>query len=78
VFNHVNITFNQTDNLVVYAPEYFRKMAAKLNQTPSRTIANYMLWRLTTHRVANLPKAVQDIEKGYHKVRNSLIKLLIV
>ncbi|XP_067950670.1 neprilysin-like isoform X2 [Watersipora subatra] len=68
LFSNVNYTFDLNDEVVITAPEYYKKVVAKLEETPNRTIANYLLWRLTANRVQNLPKGIQNVKQSFEQV----------
>lgn len=42
-----NVTVDANETVIVLAPSYFDKLAKLLEATPSRTIANYLMWRIT-------------------------------
>lgn len=64
----MNVTILLSDDVVVYAPKFLRLMAEKVSETPNRTLANYLIWRITMYRVTNLPKSLIDIRRQYRKV----------
>ncbi|XP_023930213.1 neprilysin isoform X2 [Lingula anatina] len=68
LFQSVNITLTEDEELVVYAPEYFGKLVDVLHETSNRTIANYLVWRIMMNRVGNLPKRFQSLNQAYSKV----------
>ncbi|ESO99463.1 hypothetical protein LOTGIDRAFT_158548 [Lottia gigantea] len=67
IFSNVNITVNETEELVVYAPDYLENMVKLINRTDKRILANYLFWRIMMNRVTNLPDKFRDIRKKYHK-----------
>lgn len=42
-----NLTVNENETIIVLAPPFFQKLGDLLNTTTTRTIANYLMWRLT-------------------------------
>ncbi|XP_076472292.1 neprilysin-1-like [Babylonia areolata] len=67
VFRSVNTEVKDTEEVVVYAPEYFRKMAAIYTTTSKRTLVNYVLWRMVMGHVDHLPRQYRAVKKEYHK-----------
>ena len=41
---------NVTEEVVIYALPYYKKLLSLLERTDGRTIANYVLWRFIRHR----------------------------
>lgn len=72
IFRHANITYDNIDELSVlaYTPDYLSKMAVKISTTPKRVLANYLLWRITMNRASNLPKALQEMDTAFEKVKS--------
>ncbi|KAL4221419.1 Membrane metallo-endopeptidase-like 1 [Mactra antiquata] len=67
IFNSVNFTVSTSDPILVYAPEYLKDMVDLVLKTDSRTLANYLIWRITMNRVTNLPEKYRELRKEYHK-----------
>ncbi|XP_050412278.1 neprilysin-4 isoform X2 [Patella vulgata] len=67
VFKSVNISINETEELVVYAPDYLENMVKLINRTEKRVLANYLFWRIMMNRVTNLPDKFRIIRKDYYK-----------
>lgn len=68
VFSQVNYTFENSTEMVITSPDFYRQMVDKVLATPNRTIANYMLWRFTANRIRNLPKDIQAIKQKFDQV----------
>ena len=68
LFADTEFKFQDDTQVVVYAPEFLRKMAEKVHNTPPRVLANYLVWRITEYRVSNLPQAILDIENKFYRV----------
>lgn len=47
------------ENVVVFALKYFQNLVKLIEITPSRTVANYLMWRFMRHRVNYLGKKFQ-------------------
>ncbi|KAL3861161.1 hypothetical protein ACJMK2_007226, partial [Sinanodonta woodiana] len=67
IFSYVNLTINETEVVVVYAPEYLEKLMTLLANTSNRTIVNYLQWRIMMNRVTNLADKHRETRKEYHK-----------
>lgn len=67
VFQQVNLTFNASEEIVVYAPEYLSNMVDLITNTSNRTLVNYLIWRIMMNRVTNLPDKYRELRKEYHK-----------
>ncbi|XP_060595469.1 neprilysin-4-like [Ruditapes philippinarum] len=67
IFIRVNVTVNDTDTVVVYAPEYLKKMIDLVDETEERTLTNYIIWRFMMNRVPNLPGKYRELRTEYYK-----------
>ena len=45
---------NSSEEVVIYALPYYKRLMTLLAKTDDRTIANYVLWRFIRHRLNNL------------------------
>lgn len=43
------VTVNESEIITVSVPSFFGKLAYLLDETPNRTIANYLMWRVTVY-----------------------------
>lgn len=59
---------NHTEEIVVFGLDYFRKLVPLLNDTDSRTISNYLLWRFVKNRISNLGDKFTRVKQDYIKV----------
>lgn len=59
---------NNTEELVVFGLDYFRKLVELLKDTENRTISNYLLWRFVKNRISNLGERYTKIKQDYIKV----------
>ncbi|XP_061163331.1 neprilysin-like [Saccostrea echinata] len=67
IFEKVNITVPETEEIVVYAPEYLSKMVKTVQNANNRLLANYMIWRIMMNRVTNLPQKYRNVRTEYYK-----------
>lgn len=44
-----SVSVNESEIITVSVPSFFAKLADLLEQTPNRTIANYLIWRVTVY-----------------------------
>ncbi|KAK7093251.1 neprilysin-1-like [Littorina saxatilis] len=67
IFKPVDIKLDVTEEIVVYGPEYLKHMVVIFNETPKRTLVNYLIWRIMMNRIVNLPRKYRDLKKDYFK-----------
>ncbi|XP_041377327.1 neprilysin-1-like [Gigantopelta aegis] len=63
-----NITITDAENVVAYTPEYFKRVLALVKTTDTKTLVNYMIWRIMQHRVNNLQEKYRDLKKEYNRL----------
>uniref|UniRef100_A0AAY4CNT4 Neprilysin n=1 Tax=Denticeps clupeoides TaxID=299321 RepID=A0AAY4CNT4_9TELE len=63
IMETVNITVSEKEDVIVYAPNYLRK----LNSILAKDIHNYMVWRFVMSMVGGLSKAYRDTRKPLQK-----------
>ncbi|KAL8599693.1 hypothetical protein ACOMHN_064139 [Nucella lapillus] len=68
LFSPVDVTLTDREELVVYAPGYLRDMVHILRNTDTRTLVNYLIWRIMMNRVINLPRKYRVIKNDYFKM----------
>ncbi|XP_072174793.1 neprilysin-1-like [Diadema setosum] len=49
-------------------PEYITQVIQLIRETSNKTLANYMLWRVTQSRILNLGKKFQDVNDDFRAV----------
>ena len=62
------MTLKDTDAVVVSELEYLNNVSLILEQTPPRTIQNYMIWRFIMSRTSDMPQNVRIIRQRFDKV----------
>lgn len=67
MFKFVGIEINENEEVVVYSPDYLKKMVDLILQTDKRTLVNYMIWRIMMNRIPNLPREYRAIKNEYSK-----------
>lgn len=68
--DNLNIPITATEPIVNRNREYFRHLFNIVNNTPKRTIANYMVWRFLMRLPNGLPERIQEL---YIKYRKALV-----
>ncbi|RWR99896.1 neprilysin-like protein, partial [Dinothrombium tinctorium] len=57
----------ENETIVVYALDYIKNMVELVEQTPKRTVINYLLWRFIYNRVSNLDKRFILEQQEYYR-----------
>ncbi|XP_050414611.1 neprilysin-4 [Patella vulgata] len=68
VFRDVDIPIPDWTPIVVYTPEYLKNMVRLVRNTSSRTVANYLIWRLLKDRLSDLPEGYRAVARNYNRV----------
>lgn len=58
----------ENETVIVNVPSFFEKLGPLLEKTPKRTVANYMLWRITAFCSFFLNKEVRKKQQQYASV----------
>ncbi|XP_070560613.1 neprilysin-1-like isoform X2 [Ptychodera flava] len=61
-------TLQDSEEIVVYEPRYVREITEVVQNTPDRTIANYIVWIITMNRISQLSSNFRDVEQKYDEV----------
>lgn len=61
-------SIDPSQNVVVYAQRYFKDLVTLIENTPPRTVANYLLWRFIRHRVNNLDDRFQVVLQNFYYI----------
>ncbi|PSN53055.1 hypothetical protein C0J52_03948 [Blattella germanica] len=59
---------NFSEPVVIFALDYIQDLVTLIGKTPSRTVANYLLWRFIRHRVNNLDDRFQDAKQKFYYI----------
>lgn len=66
-FDPVGIKINESEEVVIYAPQYLKDFVKIYRQTDKRVLVDYLIWRIMMNRITNLPRKYRDIKKDYYK-----------
>ncbi|KQS38695.1 neprilysin-4 isoform X2 [Drosophila erecta] len=55
-----------SEEVVIYAVEYMSKLVTLIEETDTRTVANYMMWRFVRHRINNVDDRFDDIKQSFY------------
>ena len=64
----VNITLTDTDIITISELDYIRNVSSIIDQTPPRTLQNYIVWRFLMVQTANMPRRFQMIKQQFDQV----------
>uniref|UniRef100_A0A8C6T4N1 Neprilysin n=1 Tax=Neogobius melanostomus TaxID=47308 RepID=A0A8C6T4N1_9GOBI len=67
IMNTVNITVPDTEKIINYSPNYYRKLNVLLAKYTKRDLQNYMVWRFAMNMVVGLSRAYRDTRKAFRK-----------
>lgn len=67
IMNTVNITVPDTEKIINYSPNYYRKLNGLLAKYTKRDLQNYMVWRFAMNMVVGLSRAYRDTRKAFRK-----------
>lgn len=63
-----NITLTDEDIVSLNEIKYLRNVSMILEQTPIRTLQNYLVWRFMMNRAGNLPQSLRAIRERFIRV----------
>uniref|UniRef100_A0A8D0HJC0 Neprilysin n=1 Tax=Sphenodon punctatus TaxID=8508 RepID=A0A8D0HJC0_SPHPU len=67
IMSTVQINVENTEDVVVYAPEYLTKLKPILSKYTAREIQNYMIWRYVMDLVNSLSRNYKDTRSAFRK-----------
>lgn len=67
IMNTVNISVPDTEKVINYAPNYFRRLNEILGNHTKRDLQNYMVWRFSMNMVVGLSKPYRATRKPLRK-----------
>lgn len=65
-------SFEKDEFIMVYHPSYFVKLNNMIQETSSRTLANFIFWRSIDSVVEYLPDAIREAELDFKTVRQGI------
>ncbi|XP_058490717.1 neprilysin-like isoform X2 [Solea solea] len=63
----VNITVPETEKVINYSPNYYKRLSLVLTRYSKRDLQNYMAWRFAMNMVVGLSRAYRDTRKPFRK-----------
>ncbi|XP_063700795.1 neprilysin-2-like [Culicoides brevitarsis] len=66
--SYPNMSFNENELVAVTDLNFFDKFGALLEQTSKRTLANYLMWRLTAQAIPYLSEKFKQRDTDYQKL----------
>ncbi|KAL0973516.1 hypothetical protein UPYG_G00205140 [Umbra pygmaea] len=67
IMNTVNITVLDTESIINYAPNYYKRLNPILIRYTKRDLQNYMVWRFVMNMVVGLSREYRDTRKAFRK-----------
>uniref|UniRef100_A0AAZ3Q1E7 Neprilysin n=1 Tax=Oncorhynchus tshawytscha TaxID=74940 RepID=A0AAZ3Q1E7_ONCTS len=67
IMGTVGITVPDTENVINYSPNYFRRLNPILAKNTKRVLQNYMVWRFVMNMVVGLSRQYRDTRKAFRK-----------
>ncbi|XP_068156294.1 neprilysin-4 isoform X2 [Drosophila tropicalis] len=61
-----NREVHDSEQVVIYAVDYMKKLVSLLAESEPRHIANYMMWRFVRHRINNVDDRFDDIKQSFY------------
>ncbi|CAN9511474.1 unnamed protein product [Ophioblennius macclurei] len=67
IMGAVNISIPDTEKVINYSPNYYRRLNLVLAKYTKRDLQNYMVWRFAMNMVVGLSRAYRDTKKAFRK-----------
>uniref|UniRef100_A0A8B9HIN2 Neprilysin n=1 Tax=Astyanax mexicanus TaxID=7994 RepID=A0A8B9HIN2_ASTMX len=67
IMDTVSIPITDSEQVIVYAPNYLRRLNKVLAKYTKRDIQNYMVWRYAMNMVVGLSRSYRDTRKAFRK-----------
>uniref|UniRef100_A0AAQ5ZZ99 Neprilysin n=1 Tax=Amphiprion ocellaris TaxID=80972 RepID=A0AAQ5ZZ99_AMPOC len=67
IMGTVNISIPDTEKVINYSPNYYRRLNLVLSKYTKRDLQNYMVWRFAMNMVVGLSRAYRDTRKAFRK-----------
>uniref|UniRef100_A0A3Q1ILH9 Neprilysin n=1 Tax=Anabas testudineus TaxID=64144 RepID=A0A3Q1ILH9_ANATE len=65
IMDTVNISVPDTERVINYSPNYYRRLNLVLARYTKRDLQNYMVWRFAMNMVVGLSRAYRDTRKAF-------------
>ena len=62
------MSLSDSDPVTLYNLQYLRYVSSIINQYPSRTIQNYVIWRFMIAQAENMPRQFREMIKRFSKM----------
>uniref|UniRef100_A0A673HYJ7 Neprilysin n=1 Tax=Sinocyclocheilus rhinocerous TaxID=307959 RepID=A0A673HYJ7_9TELE len=77
IMDTVGIPITDSEEVIVYAPNYFKRLNPVLAKYTKRDVQNYMMWRFIMNLVAGLSRTYRETRKAFRKVRSKENKFYV-
>uniref|UniRef100_A0A8C1KDT7 Neprilysin n=1 Tax=Cyprinus carpio TaxID=7962 RepID=A0A8C1KDT7_CYPCA len=67
IMDTVGIPITDSEEVIVYAPNYFKRLNPVLAKYTKRDVQNYMVWRFIMNLVVGLSKTYRETRKAFRK-----------
>uniref|UniRef100_A0A3P9K677 Neprilysin n=1 Tax=Oryzias latipes TaxID=8090 RepID=A0A3P9K677_ORYLA len=67
IMDAVNINISDSEKIINYSPNYYRRLNLVLAKYNKRDLQNYMVWRFAMNMVVGLSRAYRDTRKAFRK-----------
>uniref|UniRef100_A0AAR2KSE7 Neprilysin n=1 Tax=Pygocentrus nattereri TaxID=42514 RepID=A0AAR2KSE7_PYGNA len=67
IMHTVSIPITDSEQVILYAPNYLKKLSQVLSKYTKRDIQNYMVWRFAMNMVVGLSRPYRDTRKAFRK-----------
>ncbi|KAF3847621.1 hypothetical protein F7725_020649 [Dissostichus mawsoni] len=67
IMDTVNISVPDTEKVINYSPNYYRRLSVILAKYNKRDLQNYMVWRFAMNMVVGLSRSYRDTRKAFRK-----------
>uniref|UniRef100_A0A3Q2PSZ3 Neprilysin n=1 Tax=Fundulus heteroclitus TaxID=8078 RepID=A0A3Q2PSZ3_FUNHE len=67
IMDTVNISIPESEKIINYSPNYYRRLNFVLAKYTKRDLQNYVVWRFAMNMVVGLSRAYRDTRKAFRK-----------
>uniref|UniRef100_UPI00358F2340 membrane metallo-endopeptidase-like 1 isoform X2 n=1 Tax=Myxine glutinosa TaxID=7769 RepID=UPI00358F2340 len=65
IMHKVNVTISKNESILVYAPEYLKRLPTILNKYSARTLQNYIVWHFLMESAGWLSSRFKDVQLNF-------------